>query len=143
MGSGTAFARPSRKRRGGGALQNASDARNVIAGAFAQFTAGIDFGFATDFLLLPARGSASLQLYRKSTSAATEPRLGANASKSLVERGLTNWQDQRNWQEFFETYWRLIWRRGAAERIDGRGVAGCFSAGDGDHRGKEYHEVRA
>src|SRR5260370_1086672 len=27
---------------------------------------------------------------------------------SLVER-LANWEDQRNWQEFFETYWRLIY----------------------------------
>ena len=28
--------------------------------------------------------------------------------RSLVER-LTDWQDQRKWQEFFETYWRLIY----------------------------------
>lgn len=28
--------------------------------------------------------------------------------RSLVER-LTNWEDQRNWQDFFETYWRLIY----------------------------------
>ena len=27
---------------------------------------------------------------------------------SLVER-LVNWEDQRNWQDFFETYWRLIY----------------------------------
>jgi len=27
---------------------------------------------------------------------------------SLVER-LVNWGDQRNWQDFFETYWRLIY----------------------------------
>ena len=27
---------------------------------------------------------------------------------SLVER-LANWEDQRNWQDFFETYWRLIY----------------------------------
>jgi RNA polymerase sigma-70 factor (ECF subfamily) len=27
---------------------------------------------------------------------------------SLVER-LTNWEDQAHWQEFFETYWRLIY----------------------------------
>ena len=27
---------------------------------------------------------------------------------SLVER-LVDWQDQRNWQDFFETYWRLIY----------------------------------
>jgi RNA polymerase sigma-70 factor (ECF subfamily) len=28
--------------------------------------------------------------------------------QSLVAR-LANWEDQRNWQEFFETYWRLIY----------------------------------
>jgi len=28
--------------------------------------------------------------------------------RSLVER-LTNWNDQKNWQEFFETYWQLIY----------------------------------
>ena len=28
--------------------------------------------------------------------------------RSLVER-LTDWQDQRKWQEFFETYWQLIY----------------------------------
>ena len=27
---------------------------------------------------------------------------------SLVER-LVDWEDQRNWQDFFETYWRLIY----------------------------------
>src|ERR1700722_11019881 len=27
---------------------------------------------------------------------------------SLVER-LVNWQDQQNWRDFFETYWRLIY----------------------------------
>ena len=37
----------------------------------------------------------------------TGPRLNATR-KSLVER-LRNWEDQRNWQEFFETYWRLIY----------------------------------
>ena len=31
--------------------------------------------------------------------------------RSLVER-LTNWEDQRHWQEFFETYWRLIYSVG-------------------------------
>ena len=35
------------------------------------------------------------------------PRLLATR-RSLVER-LTNWQDQQHWQEFFETYWRLIY----------------------------------
>src|SRR6186713_2718988 len=35
------------------------------------------------------------------------PRLLATR-RSLVER-LTNWEDQRHWQEFFETYWRLIY----------------------------------
>jgi len=43
----------------------------------------------------------------KSTTAPTGPRLLATR-RSLVER-LTNWQDQQNWQEFFETYWRLIY----------------------------------
>jgi RNA polymerase sigma-70 factor (ECF subfamily) len=28
--------------------------------------------------------------------------------RSLVDR-LKNWEDQQNWQEFFETYWRLIY----------------------------------
>jgi RNA polymerase sigma-70 factor (ECF subfamily) len=37
----------------------------------------------------------------------TGPRLLATR-RSLVER-LTNWQDQQHWQEFFETYWRLIY----------------------------------
>ncbi|MEP6673169.1 MAG: sigma factor, partial [Chthoniobacter sp.] len=43
----------------------------------------------------------------KVTPPATGPRLLATR-RSLVER-LTNWQDQRNWQEFFDTYWRLIY----------------------------------
>ena len=28
--------------------------------------------------------------------------------RSLVER-LGDWRDQKNWQEFFETYWKLIY----------------------------------
>jgi len=28
--------------------------------------------------------------------------------RSLVER-LADWRDQKNWQEFFETYWKLIY----------------------------------
>jgi RNA polymerase sigma-70 factor (ECF subfamily) len=28
--------------------------------------------------------------------------------RSLVDR-LANWDDQRNWQEFFDTYWKLIY----------------------------------
>jgi RNA polymerase sigma factor (sigma-70 family) len=43
----------------------------------------------------------------KATTSPTSPRLLATR-RSLVER-LTNWQDQQNWQEFFETYWRLIY----------------------------------
>lgn len=43
----------------------------------------------------------------KTTSPPSGPRLNATR-KSLVER-LRNWEDQRNWQEFFETYWRLIY----------------------------------
>ncbi|MEI9893362.1 MAG: sigma-70 family RNA polymerase sigma factor [Chthoniobacter sp.] len=43
----------------------------------------------------------------KAPSPATGPRLLATR-RSLVER-LTNWQDQRNWQDFFDTYWRLIY----------------------------------
>jgi RNA polymerase sigma-70 factor (ECF subfamily) len=43
----------------------------------------------------------------KAQTSPTGPRLLATR-RSLVER-LTNWQDQRNWQEFFETYWRLIY----------------------------------
>lgn len=35
------------------------------------------------------------------------PRLAATR-RSLVER-LTNLEDQRHWQEFFDTYWRLIY----------------------------------
>ncbi|PWU08110.1 MAG: RNA polymerase subunit sigma [Verrucomicrobia bacterium] len=30
---------------------------------------------------------------------------------SLIER-LKNWEDNTNWQKFFETYWRLIYRTG-------------------------------
>jgi len=43
----------------------------------------------------------------KVTPPAPSPRLLATR-RSLVER-LTNWNDQRNWQEFFDTYWRLIY----------------------------------
>ena len=43
----------------------------------------------------------------KTSTSPGEPRLTATR-KSLVER-LTNWEDQRNWEEFFETYWRLIY----------------------------------
>ena len=43
----------------------------------------------------------------KSTTSPTTPRLLATR-RSLIER-LTNWEDQQNWQEFFETYWRLIY----------------------------------
>lgn len=43
----------------------------------------------------------------KSSIPATAPRLAATR-RSLVER-LTNWQDQQHWQEFFETYWKLIY----------------------------------
>ena len=28
--------------------------------------------------------------------------------KSLIER-LENWEDQRNWDDFYKTYWRLIY----------------------------------
>jgi RNA polymerase sigma-70 factor (ECF subfamily) len=31
-----------------------------------------------------------------------------NTRRSLVER-LANWGDQRRWQEFFDTYWKLIY----------------------------------
>src|SRR5258708_687525 len=43
----------------------------------------------------------------KTSSSPGGPRLTATR-KSLVER-LTNWEDRRNWEEFFETYWRLIY----------------------------------
>ena len=43
----------------------------------------------------------------KATPTATGARLQATR-RSLVER-LTNLEDQRHWQEFFETYWRLIY----------------------------------
>ena len=43
----------------------------------------------------------------KATPTATGPRLLATR-RSLVDR-LTNWEDQRHWEEFFETYWRLIY----------------------------------
>jgi RNA polymerase sigma factor (sigma-70 family) len=32
----------------------------------------------------------------------------AQTRRSLVDR-LANWDDQRRWQEFFDTYWRLIY----------------------------------
>jgi RNA polymerase sigma-70 factor (ECF subfamily) len=44
---------------------------------------------------------------KPTTTASIGPRLLATR-RSLVER-LTNWQDQQHWQEFFETYWRLIY----------------------------------
>ncbi len=44
---------------------------------------------------------------KPSTTATGGPRLLATR-RSLVER-LTNWEDQQHWQEFFETYWRLIY----------------------------------
>jgi RNA polymerase sigma-70 factor (ECF subfamily) len=44
---------------------------------------------------------------KPSTTVPAGPRLLATR-RSLVER-LTNWQDQQHWQEFFETYWRLIY----------------------------------
>jgi RNA polymerase sigma factor (sigma-70 family) len=44
---------------------------------------------------------------KSSMSATGGPRINATR-RSLVER-LTNWEDQRNWQDFFETYWRLIY----------------------------------
>jgi hypothetical protein len=28
--------------------------------------------------------------------------------KSLIER-LNNWEDQKTWNEFYQTYWRLIY----------------------------------
>jgi RNA polymerase sigma-70 factor (ECF subfamily) len=43
----------------------------------------------------------------KASSPATGPRLGATR-RSLVER-LRDWEDKQHWQEFFETYWRLIY----------------------------------
>jgi len=43
----------------------------------------------------------------KASTPATGPRLLATR-RSLVER-LKNWEDQQHWQEFFETYWRLIY----------------------------------
>jgi len=43
----------------------------------------------------------------KSTTSPSGPRLQATR-RSLVDR-LKNWEDQQNWQEFFETYWRLIY----------------------------------
>ncbi len=44
---------------------------------------------------------------KPSTTATGGPRLLATR-RSLVER-LTNWEDQQHWQEFFETYWGLIY----------------------------------
>jgi RNA polymerase sigma factor (sigma-70 family) len=44
---------------------------------------------------------------KSSTTAPGGPRLLATR-RSLVER-LTDWRDQQHWQEFFETYWRLIY----------------------------------
>jgi RNA polymerase sigma-70 factor (ECF subfamily) len=43
----------------------------------------------------------------KASIPATGPRVQATR-RSLVER-LRNWEDQQHWQEFFETYWRLIY----------------------------------
>lgn len=44
---------------------------------------------------------------KTSTTPGGGPRLQATRH-SLVER-LANWQDQQHWQEFFESYWRLIY----------------------------------
>ena len=54
-----------------------------------------------------APGFASVDAMKHPTTASGGPRLLATR-QSLVER-LTNWQDQQHWQEFFETYWRLIY----------------------------------
>jgi RNA polymerase sigma-70 factor (ECF subfamily) len=43
----------------------------------------------------------------KASLPATGPRLQATR-RSLVDR-LQNWEDQQHWQEFFDTYWRLIY----------------------------------
>jgi RNA polymerase sigma-70 factor (ECF subfamily) len=43
----------------------------------------------------------------KVSTPASGPRLQATR-RSLVER-LCNWENQQQWQEFFETYWRLIY----------------------------------
>ena len=32
----------------------------------------------------------------------------ARTRKSLIER-LADWEDQRTWEEFYQTYWRLIY----------------------------------
>ena len=34
--------------------------------------------------------------------------LGEKTRKSLIER-LNNWEDQRTWNEFYQTYWRLVY----------------------------------
>ncbi|MFM2167500.1 MAG: hypothetical protein RIS79_1871, partial [Verrucomicrobiota bacterium] len=36
-----------------------------------------------------------------------EKGLWEKTRKSLIER-LNNWEDQRTWNEFYQTYWRLI-----------------------------------
>ena len=42
---------------------------------------------------------------------AAEPKVKeefARTRMSLIER-LANWEDQRTWDEFYQTYWRLIY----------------------------------
>ena len=39
----------------------------------------------------------------------------AATRRSLVDR-LVNWDDQKRWQEFFDTYWKLIYAARALNR---------------------------
>ena len=48
------------------------------------------------------RSAASLPLSEMRTSGLLATR------RSLVDR-LENWEDRKHWQEFFDTYWKLIY----------------------------------
>src|SRR6266581_2872022 len=59
--------------------------------------------------------------------------------RSLVER-LADWGDQRRLQEFFDTYWKLIYSAARKIRADRRRSPGS-RAGNSHHGGEEYRQV--
>jgi RNA polymerase sigma-70 factor (ECF subfamily) len=78
---------------------------------------------ATSLMRLPFSHLLRSAPMKAARSTPNDDRLLATR-RSLVER-LVNWEDQHKWQEFFETYWRLIYgvaRRGGLTDAEAQDV---------------------
>jgi RNA polymerase sigma factor (sigma-70 family) len=55
----------------------------------------------------PSPAEAEVDISQDVEDAKKERGLWEKTRKSLIER-LNNWEDQRTWNEFYQTYWRLV-----------------------------------